>query len=106
MTAIASGDMPDKWTLTDQVQLETYSFISEVIRLADTNALMFFAHGLLATALDDDIPAKHKPQLTDEEFMNLDHYLAMSVDIDMIIRKYLGHNYIQDYLDKLEDDDD
>jgi hypothetical protein len=100
MNATAGEEMPERWDIADEVHLEVYARVTEIIRLADYNALMFFAHQLLVDGTD-----KHF-DVSDEHAIALDNFLDQCVEVDRIIRTNLGNTYITDYLDAMEDTDE
>ena len=100
MTAIASDDTPEEWSLFDDIAVEVYSHIDAVERLGDFNALIFFADRLL---LDDDI---HKIDLDEDDAVTLHNFIDEAIKVESIITKYLDINYIRDYLETIETEDD
>ena len=100
MTAIASGDIPEEWGLGDQLHLEVYTRLSRISDLGEYSAVTWFANDLIVQH------ALGKHQLTDEDLIDLDNFLDSALMADHIIRRYLGDNYIDNYLNTLEDDND
>jgi len=100
VTAIASDDMPDEWGLGDQLHLEVYTRLSRIADLGESSAVAWFANDLIIQHATGSLT------LTDEDLIDLDNFLDSALMADHIIRRYLGDNYINNYLDTLEDDND
>lgn len=100
MTAIASDDMPDEWGLGDQLHLEVYTRLSRIADLGEYSAVVWFANDLIIQCAEGTLT------LTDEDLIDLDNFLDTALMADHIIRRYLGDNYIDNYLNTLEDDND
>lgn len=100
MTAIASDDMPGEWGLGDQLHLEVYTRLSRIADLGEYSAVVWFANDLIVQH------ALGKRKLSDEDLIDLDNFLDSALMADHIIRRYLGDNYIDNYLNTLEDDND
>lgn len=100
MNATVGDDIPEQWDIADEVHLEVYARVSEIIRLADYNALMFFAHQILVDGTDKRVA------VSDEHAIALDNFLDLCVQVDSIIRTNLGNTYITDYLEAMEDTDE
>jgi hypothetical protein len=100
MTTVAGHHIPDEWNKGDQLHLEVYARFLKIKDTADQNALMHFAQDLIMDSLDD------KRQVTVDDAIALGNFLDTCIEIDHIIRKYLGATYITDYLNTLEEDDE
>ena len=98
MTAIASDDTPEEWSKWDDIAVEVFSRIDHITRLADFNALVFFADELL---IDDE----DNLELDDEDAATLRDFLELSQQTDTIIQKHLGPSYITDYIETIETED-
>lgn len=99
MTAIASDDIPEEWSQWDDIAVEVYSRIDNIIRLGDFNALVFFADELF---LDDEV---NKLELDEEDAITLRDFLDHAIKADTIIQKHLGPSYIDDYIETIETED-
>jgi hypothetical protein len=97
MTKVAGGEENIEWGLGDQIHLELYARLHDLQRLAEHNALVWFANDLMADHVDDVV------HLTDEEDITLDDFLDIAIQADRIVRKHLGQNYIADYLATLDE---
>ena len=100
MTAVASGDLPEEWGIGDQIHLEVYTRLSRIADLSELNAIVWFANSLIIDHVADKI------NVTDDDIIDLDNFLDHALLIEATIKRYLGDNYIQDYLDTLEDEND
>jgi len=99
MTAIAADDTPEEWSMFDDIAVEVYSHFDTVERLADFNALIFFADRLL---LDDEV---HKVDLDEDDAVILHNFIDDAIKVEAIITKHLDINYISDYLETIETED-
>ena len=99
MTVIASDDIPEEWSQWDDIAVEVYSRIDHITRLGDFNALVFFADELF---LDDDA---NKIELDEDDATILRDFLDDAIKADTIIQKYLGKDYIADYIETIETED-
>ena len=100
MTATASDDLPEEWSQWDDIAVEVFSRIDHVTRLADFNALVFFADELFA---DDEA---NLIDLDDEDAATLSQFLDDAQQVDLIIQKYLGKDYIADYIETIETEEE
>jgi hypothetical protein len=100
VTATASDDMPDEWGLGDQLHLEVYTRLSRIADLGEYSAVVWFANDLIVQH------ALGKGKLSDDDLIDLDNFLDSALMADQTIRRYLGDNYIDNYLNTLEDDND
>ena len=100
MTAIASGDIPEEWGLGDQLHLEVYTRLSRIADLGEYSAVVWFANDLIIQH------ALGKRKLSDDDIIDLDNFLDSALMADQTIRRYLGDNYITDYMNTLEDEND
>lgn len=105
MTAIASDDTPEEWSQWDDVALEVYSHIDLIERLGDFNTLVYFTDKLF---MDEMV---HKVELDPDHAETMRNFLDQAIKVDNIIKKYLGENYIADFMKTLdsldtEDNDD
>lgn len=96
MTAIASDDLPEQWSQWDDIAVEVFSRIDNITRLGDFNALVFFTDELFADNEANTI------DLDDEDAFKLAQFLTDAQEVDTIIQKYLGKNYIADYIESTE----
>jgi hypothetical protein len=101
VTAIASDDMPDEWGLGDQLHLEVYTRLSRIADLGESSAVVMVRQR-------PHRPARPQAQgtLSDDDLIDLDNFLDSALMADHTIRRYLGDNYIDNYLNTLEDDND
>ena len=99
MTATASDDIPEEWSQWDDIAVEVFSRIDHVTRLGDFNALVFFADELL---IDDE----DNLELDDEDAATLRDFLDHAIQADTIIQKYLGKDYIADYIETIETEEE
>ena len=99
MTAIASDDTPEAWSQWDDIAVEVFSRIDHITRLSDFNALVFFADELF---LDDE---DNKLELDEDDAVTLRDFLDIAIQADTIIQKYLGKDYIADYIETIETED-
>ena len=99
MTATASDDLPEEWSQWDDIAVEVFSRIDHVTRLGDFNALVFFADELF---LDDE---DNKLELDEDDAITLRDFLDQAIKADTIIQKYLGKEYIADYIETIETED-
>ena len=100
MTAIAGDEMPEEWNMRDQLHLEVYARITEIFRLGEHNALIFFTQEFMTDVVTSKIHADT------DDLIKLDNMIDACIEADIILKRYLGPNYIDDYLDTLEEDDD
>ena len=99
MTAIASDDTPEEWSQWDDIAVEVFSRIDYVTRLGDFNALVFFTDELFMDHEDNKI------ELDEDDAITLRDFLDYSIKTDTIIQKYLGKDYIADYIETIETED-
>jgi hypothetical protein len=100
MTVIAGDHMPDEWNIGDQIHLEVYARLAKLMEVGEHNALMFFANELIMDAVE------RNRDVTDTDVIALDNFLDTCLQAEHIIRKYLGANYITDYIETLEETDE
>jgi hypothetical protein len=100
MTATASDDIPEEWSQWDDIAVEVFSRIDHVTRLGDFNALVFFADELFADHEANTIA------LDDEDAATLSQFLDDAIQADLIIQKYLGKDYIADYIETIETEEE
>lgn len=100
MTAIASGDIPEEWGIGDQVHLELYTRLSNIADLGEFNAIIYFANQLILDHVDK------KRAIDDDDLIALDKFLDHALLTNRIVKQYLGDNYVTDYIETLEDNDD
>ena len=100
MTAIASDDTPEQWSRWDDIAVEVYSRIDNITRLADFNALVFFTDELFA---DDEA---NLIDLDDDDAATLAQFLDDAQHVDLIIQKYIGKDYIADYIETIETEEE
>jgi hypothetical protein len=99
MTATASDDLPEEWSQWDDIAVEVFSRIDHVTRLGDFNALVFFADELFA---DDEANLID----LDDDAATLSQFLDDAQQVDLIIQKYLGQSYIDDYIETTETEEE
>lgn len=95
MTATAAEELPEEWGPIDEIHMEVWKHTEHMIEVADNNALVFFADELISDDLTKVI------ELDPEEGETLQDFIDMALDVDKIVKKYLGKEYIQDYLKTL-----
>lgn len=100
MTATASDDLPEEWSQWDDIAVEVFSRIDHVTRLGDFNALVFFADELFA---DDEA---NLIDLDDDDAATLSQFLDDAQQVDLIIQKYIGKEYIADYIETIETEEE
>ena len=98
MTAIASDDTPEPWSHWDDIAVEVYSHIDLVERIGDFNALVFFTDQLFINELNKHI------QLDPKDAHTMHHFLDEAIKVDTILQKYLGKDYIANYIELHEID--
>jgi hypothetical protein len=99
MNATASDDLPEEWSQWDDIAVEVFSRIDHVTRLGDFNALVFFADELFA---DDEANLID----LDDDAATLSQFLDDAQQVDLIIQKYLGQSYIDDYIETIETEEE
>lgn len=100
MTAIKSDDTPEEWSQWDDIAVEVYSHLDLVERLGDFNALVFFTDQLFI----DEVAKKRVIDDNDAEVLH--HFLDQAIEVDTIIQKYFGKNYIADYIETIETEEE
>lgn len=96
MTATKSEDTPDEWSEWDDIAVEVYSHLDLIERIGDFNALVFFTDKLFL----DEIAEKVHIDENDAEILH--DFLDQAVEVDTIIQKYFGKNYIAEYIETIE----
>lgn len=99
MTAIASDDTPEPWSHWDDIAVEVYSHLDNIERLSDINALVFFTDQLFANE------QQHTITLDPSDAHILNNFLTEAITVDTIIQKYFGPNYVDDYIETIETED-
>ena len=93
MTAIASDDTPEEWSQWDDIAVEVYSHIELIERIGDFNALVFFTDKLF---IDETLK---KVTLDDDDAVTLHNFLDEAIKVDTILQKYIGKDYIRNYIE-------
>lgn len=100
MNTTLGDDTPDGWGITDDISLQMLIHVQEIAEVAEHNALVFFAHRLIIDDMEDE------RALLDDDMELLDAFMDQAVAVDKIVKRYMGDNYISDYIESLEEDDE
>jgi len=100
MTVIAGDHTPDEWNIGDQIHLEVYARLTQILTIGEHNALMFFAHQIIMDSVE------RNRDVAADDVIALDNFLDTCLQAEQIVRKHLGPNYIADYLETLEETDE
>jgi hypothetical protein len=98
MTAIKSDDTPEQWSKWDDIAVEVYSHLDLIERIGDFNALVFFADQLFINEVNKRI------ELDPEDAHIMHQFLDDAIKVDTILQKYLGKDYIGNYIEQHEID--
>lgn len=90
----------ETWSEADEIHLELYTQLTEVMRIGQHNSLLFFAYKLI----EHDVT--NTRVMTQDECHTIDTFFDQAIEVDRILQTHLGKTYIADYLKKLETDND
>ena len=93
---------PEHWSTWDDIAVEIHTVRDTIERLGDYNTLVFFTDQLLALEAEGEV------ELDDDDINMLEDFHDDATTIDKRIQKHLGKDYITDYIETIdtEENDD